>query len=236
MTKFLLMNWANTGGNLKSEGEVTRLAQEVLSAPDFNVKDLRTFNAHQENKRLDDALAVGQSNSPFSMDGWTETSVDIRVPVPSKSQPPKRFRVSGLHHRSIVQVVKASWGEVTASQFHLTPFKRLHINPVTLAETRIFDEAYTSDAWIQAHDELQRQPNEPGCQLEKVIVGLMIWSDSTRLAQFGTAQAWPVYLYFGNQSKYVRARPNSGACHQIAYVPSVIASLDLHSSFSYLPE
>lgn len=98
------------------------------------------------------------------------------------------------------------------------------IHPSTGKETRIYDEAYTSDAWIEAHNELQKQPNEPGCKLEKVITGLMFWSDSTHLTNFGTASVWPLYMYFGNLSKYVRARPNSGACHHIAYLPYV--SLD----------
>ncbi|KII89354.1 hypothetical protein PLICRDRAFT_109005, partial [Plicaturopsis crispa FD-325 SS-3] len=57
--------------------------------------------------------------------------------------------------------------------------------------------------------------------LERAIAGLMFWSDATHLTSFGTAKAWPIYLFFGNQSKYDRAKPSSGACHQIAFVPSV---------------
>ncbi|KAJ7764935.1 hypothetical protein B0H16DRAFT_432430 [Mycena metata] len=49
----------------------------------------------------------------------------------------------------------------------------------------------------------------------------MWWSDSTHLANFGTAKAWPLYLYFANLSKYTRARPTSGACHHVAYFPSL---------------
>jgi hypothetical protein len=75
--------------------------------------------------------------------------------------------------------------------------------------------------WIEAHDNLQKQRNEPGCRLEKVIAGLMFWSDSTHLTSFGTAKVWPLYLYFANLSKYFRARPNSGACHHVAYIPYV---------------
>ena len=41
----------------------------------------------------------------------------------------------------------------------------------------------------------------------------MFWSDATHLAQFGNASAWPIYLFFGNQSKYIQGCPNSGACH-----------------------
>ncbi|KAF8427567.1 hypothetical protein L210DRAFT_3652625 [Boletus edulis BED1] len=49
--------------------------------------------------------------------------------------------------------------------------------------------------------------------------GLMLWSDSTHLATFGHASAWPIYLLFGNLSKYARTRPEGGACHPIAFIP-----------------
>jgi hypothetical protein len=41
------------------------------------------------------------------------------------------------------------------------------------------------------------------------------------MANFGTASIWPLYTYFLNLSKYVRARHTSGTCHHIAYIPSV---------------
>jgi hypothetical protein len=57
--------------------------------------------------------------------------------------------------------------------------------------------------------------------LEQVIAGLMFWSDATHLAQFGNASAWPVYLFFGNQSKYAHACPTTNACYPIAFISSV---------------
>jgi hypothetical protein len=68
---------------------------------------------------------------------------------------------------------------------------------------------------------LQKQQNEPECTLEKVVLGLMFWSDSTHLANFGTAKVWPIYLQFANLSKYIRCKPTSGASHHVAYIPSV---------------
>jgi hypothetical protein len=49
----------------------------------------------------------------------------------------------------------------------------------------------------------------------------MFWSDATLLAQFGTMKLWPIYLMLGNLSKYIRAKMDSGACHHVAYIPSV---------------
>ncbi|OSX57456.1 hypothetical protein POSPLADRAFT_1050105 [Postia placenta MAD-698-R-SB12] len=123
------------------------------------------------------------------------------------------------------RVIRSAFAEPLARQFHLFPFKRLWQSTSASHTERVYDELYTSDAWLQAHDDLQRQPPEPGCQLERVIAGLMFWSDSMRLANFGSAKAWPIYLYFGNLSKYIRACPSKHAGHHVAYIPSSSALL-----------
>lgn len=222
MSKYLIMHWFHSGGNQKSEGEIDRLINEVITAPGFNPGDLTNFKIWQGNQTLDKTLAEGHNDgTPFSSDGWREVTVDIEIPVPVRGAIPKIFHIPGFYHRSITSVIKETWASITSYQFHLAPFKRIHVNPSTGEETRIYDEVYTSDTWIEAHDRLQKQPNEPGCKLEKVIAGLMFWSDSTHLTNFGTASVWPLYLYFANLSKYVRAQPSSGACHHIAYIPYV---------------
>jgi hypothetical protein len=55
-----------------------------------------------------------------------------------------------------------------------------------------------------------------------VVIGMMIWSDSTHLASFGTTSFWPIYLYFGNQSKYTHAKPSEFAPHHLAYISKII--------------
>jgi hypothetical protein len=52
----------------------------------------------------------------------------------------------------------------------------------------------------------------------------MFWSDATHLANFGTAKLWPIYMFLGNLSKYIRAEPTSNACHHVAYIPSFLDS------------
>jgi hypothetical protein len=77
-----------------------------------------------------------------------------------------------------------------------------------------------SDVFINEHDKVQRAPtDDPTCKREKVITALMFWSDATHLATFGTAKVWPIYMLFGNVSKYVRCQPNSGATKHVAYIP-----------------
>jgi hypothetical protein len=120
--------------------------------------------------------------------------------------------------------LKAALADVASKHFHFSPFKRFRMFSFG-REERCYDEVYTSDAFLEANDKLQKQKNEPHCTLEKVVLGLMLWSDSTHLANFGNAKVWPIYLYFANLSKYIRAKPTSGSSHHLAYIPSVSPEL-----------
>ena len=93
--------------------------------------------------------------------------------------------------------------------------------PATDEEQLVYDKLYMTDAWNEAQDEIQKQRHTDDCQLERVIAGIMLWSDSTQLAQFSHASAWLVYLFFGNLSKYARHTPNTPTCHPIAFIPPV---------------
>jgi len=46
-------------------------------------------------------------------------------------------------------------------------------------------------------------PHIEGCMLEKAIVPLITYSNSTHLASFGMASLWPIYIWFGNILKYI---------------------------------
>ena len=130
--------------------------------------------------------------------------------------------MDGLQYRPILDAVQAVFMEASSKSFHLMPFKKIWKSPVTSHEQCVYDELYISNAWNQAQDEIMKQRRDDSCKLEQVIAGLMFWSDSTQLAVFGHALARPVYLFFGNLSKYACANPQSGCCHPIAFMPSVI--------------
>jgi Plavaka transposase len=91
---------------------------------------------------------------------------------------------------------------------------------------------YTLDAMLEAHAEVQAIPFKPGqSHVESVVAGVMLWSDSTHLASFGMASLWPVYLFFGNLSKYTWAKPTLFAAHHIAYMPKVYLIIFLFLQF-----
>ena len=191
MSIYMLMEWLITGSSNKLIGEMDRLGN-VLCAKEFKLADLAGFNAHWENDHFD-MSKVDLPDSPSSHDGWVVSSVPISVPTGLKELGGcgKPFIVPGLHRHSLLAVIKVVLTDVTARRFYFSPFKCFWKSALGI-KVWCFDEAYTSDSWLEAHSVLQKQRNEPGCQLEKVILGLMFWSDSTHVANFGTAKVWPL--------------------------------------------
>jgi len=204
MTIWHLMTWLNSGSAVKTETEVNRLVEGVQVAGGFPATDLKGFNAHRENQRLDAA----QKSPPFG-DGFQETSIPIRVPTgdPTPKQRAKTYNVPGFYFRKLTSVIKAAFEGPLAEHFHFSPYKLFHKSPVTGEDERIFSEIYDSDGLAEAHKDIQRHgrlpPDDPGCRREKVVAALMFWSDSTHLTNFGTAKIWPIYLLFGNVLKYI---------------------------------
>jgi len=132
----------------------------------------------------------------------------------------KEFSAGILHHRKLTSVIRE---KITRSFIHLQmePYK-LFWQPSDAAKpVRVFGELYTSEAFLEAHHELQNSPGEPGCNLPWVILGLMFASDSTQLTAFSNAQLWPVYLMIGNESKDRRSKPSCHPFEHIAYLEMV---------------
>jgi hypothetical protein len=217
MSIYRLMTWMNSGSHQKSEAEVSRLVKDVIQANDFNPSDLDGFSVRRSLQALDD----NRKKETIFPDDWLQTDVTLDIPTKSKDDPSRLFSISAFHYCPLLGVIRSAFADVQANGFHLFGFKRLWKDPLDGHQERIFDELYASDAWLEAEDALQRQPKEPGCSLERVIAGLMFFSDATHLATFGTAKAWPLYLYFGNLTKYARSVPKSGACHLVGFFPSV---------------
>ena len=107
--------------------------------------------------------------------------------------------------------------------FHLEPYElRWRRKDMPEKESiRVHGELYGSPAFLEVHEEVQSSAGEPGCTLLRVIVGLMFGLDSTLLMSFGNASLWPCYMYFGNESKYRRCKPNCNLCNHIAYFHKV---------------
>ncbi len=227
-----VMQWLNNGNTNKSEAQMNEFVDKVILAPDFSPDHLAGFDAHRENIHLDNSLSKSSIHHQF-----TESAVNILVPSGAVGVPPKIFSVPGLLHRNLTKVISDAFTGPLSHFFHFSPFKLYHTSPITKKEERIFGEIYTSDAFLEEHEDVQRHaslpPNDPECKREKIVAALMFSSDATHLTNFGTAQAWPIYLMLGNLSKYFRAQPNLGALYHLAYIPSVGIPIKCFSSDTY---
>ncbi|KAJ6481116.1 hypothetical protein C8R45DRAFT_1100674 [Mycena sanguinolenta] len=189
-----IMSWYYNGNTLKSKGDLNTLIHD----------DKREF--------------------PLLAD-FEETSVQIEVLSGSATVLSRFFDVPGLYYRRIVSVIKAAFADPLSRHFHFAPFKLFHQIRSSAAQIRVFSELYNSDVFISEHDRIQRHgkvpDDDPHCTREKIIAALMWWSDLTHLANFGIAKLWPIYMLFGNLLKYIRAQPNSGAEHHVAYMSEI---------------
>ncbi|KAJ7728800.1 hypothetical protein DFH07DRAFT_757146 [Mycena maculata] len=191
-----------------------------MQDPRFSKEDIMDFDVKWETAKFDQHLAKDTT----VRDGWKSVSVDISVPNgkehASEVDAPV-FSVPGLFYRPLIEVIKAAVQDIGDRCFHYTPFKQFWTPSPGSPPQRIYDQIYLSDAMVEAHTALQNQPREPNCTLERVILSMMFWSDSTHLASFGDASLWPLYLFFRNQSKWLRVKPRSNVCHHVAYFPKV---------------
>lgn len=214
------MDWWS-GSPTKSASDLDRLVHNVLLQNDFDPNHLRGFRCSHETERLDKYKTDPMPSSK----GWKESTVKIRLPPEraanlDESKAPV-FEVPGVFHRNLVEIIKDAFQDTVALTYHYTPFKHFWKPSKDEPAQRIYSEVYSSDSMIDEYEKLNSSPREPGCKLERVIAPMMLWSDSTNLTSFGNASLWPIYLFFGNQSKYLRAKPTAFACHHLAYMPQV---------------
>ncbi|GJJ15248.1 hypothetical protein Clacol_009524 [Clathrus columnatus] len=207
----------------------------MFCAPNFCLNDVIDAPWDYINTQL-----ASQTTKGFS-DDWAKHSVSICIPSGIKKtkkqmkRPEKEdisienqfFTVDGVLVRPLVSVIKDTFAHSSAiKSFHFELFKQYWESPDSpRSGICVYDEIYTSDAFHKAHEDLQNSPKELGCDLPRAVIALMFWSDSTSLAQFGNASLWPIYLYWGNQSKYKCCHPSADACQHIAHLPKVNTNL-----------
>ena len=235
-----VMQWLNNGQTAKSEVETTKLIHNVILSENFDPDDLIGFDAHRENQRLDKALSESALRSQF-----IESSVDILIPSGDSHVEGKKFEIPGLLHRKLTSVIREAFESPLAHLYHYSPFKLFQKSHSSGKEERIYGEIFTSDAFLEEAERVRRQglvpPDDSTCKREKVVAAMMMSSDATMLTDFGTTKGWPIYFMLGNLSKYIRAQPDSGAMHHLAYIPSVRHSCLhtyswLYKHYSQLPE
>lgn len=224
VTSFRLLNWFYGGSKQKSQAELTSLLDNVLKADDFNQEDAAKFSFARETALLD---SVDDPSAPFANENiWKKST--IKIPLPCERQKfaseadAHKLRIRDVHHRSLVEVIRTAANDESAKSWHNTPFKMFWKSSPNKEPQRIVSELYTADAFLEEHEKIVNLPlhlptDPPSPKpVENAVFAIMLWSDSTHLANFGDASMWPVYFYSGNQSKYPRGRPSQHSAHHVA--------------------
>jgi hypothetical protein len=224
-SSFLLGEWYWNGGIQKSRESFNSLVA-IVGDPQFCSEDVQHTNWITINTKLgangfDSDMPMDDEVEWVNKDaGWKKTSISISVPFHKRATKPGPwdFVVGDLYHRPFVSVIREKLANSQDMQhFHLEPFELFWRPSDAAPDVQVHGELYTSPAFVKAHRELQNMPGEPGCTLPWVVVALMFWSDGTQMTSYGTAQLWPGYLCFGNESKYRRCKPTNHLCNHVAY-------------------
>jgi hypothetical protein len=218
----------HSGSLTQSLGQTTRIAHILGSlGSDLDPDDLLAFDATLENRKLAAYLASPPDTMSPREDGWSKSSVRIRLPLDKEKMlesEAAQFDVPGVFHRDIIDVISSVYQSDAVRSFNLVPFKEYWKPSENATPERLYGEIFTSQAMIDSDNDMRKYTHEHDLDsedLENVTVPLMLYSDSTHLASFGTASCWPIYLFLGSQSKYIRDKPSSHSCHHIAYMPKV---------------
>ncbi|KAF5378621.1 hypothetical protein D9757_009547 [Collybiopsis confluens] len=230
ITVWRLMSWWYNS-DTKSIADLDCLVKEVIHPSDFDPSHLEGFSTDKVLKDLDNY----QDDTRLfpAEDGWREISVEIPVPCRGVKQPEAkapRYIISGIFIRKPLEVMKSTFQSSLTEKFHYTPFElRQESFPGSPSSFRLHGELYNSPAFIEEHNRVQVEqfkkgkasPENKDLQYPTALAGMMLWSDATRVGHWGDATMWPIYMYFGNQSKYDRSRPSAFAAHHIAYIPKL---------------
>lgn len=205
------------GGN-----EMARLIASGQVVP----KELEGYNARTELRRLDKFA----DSSKIGGGPWKTDSVMIKMPCTKALKPTfsterdaPTFEVHGVRYRSLVDLLVAKVQDPSFSRsFEYTPFTEWWCPTPHAKPIQIYGEAYSSDIAVRLYEDIKGIPPPPEHpRIESVIVMLMLGSDATHLADFGTASLWPIYVFFGNMFKYDRSRTSEFATCHLAYLPKV---------------
>jgi hypothetical protein len=225
LNSFRLGEWYWNGGVQKSLSSFKKLL-DIVGDRNFDPAAIRDTKWGE----INNILASDDEEWTDEDVGWKCTPVTIEVPYqlrrgvpPDPGAGPQSYTIDKFYHRSLVSVIREKLSGSTGSHrhFHYEPFEVNWQPDGVPRPVRVHGELYTSPAFIDAHRELQDSPPEPGCDLPRVVAGLMFWSDVTHLTSFGDAKIWPLYMFFGNESKYFRCKPSCNLCHHVAYFQSV---------------
>ena len=225
-----LGDWYWNQGMQKSGKSFTNLLN-IIGSTDFQPEDMLCTNWAAIDHELDSQKAPEQQDlGEWMDDGWECRNIIISVPFSHRCENPgpKDYTILGFYWCSLISIIQEQLiNPIRCSRFRFEPYSLRWQPPHRTCSIKVHGELFTSQVFIETHLKLQDSPPEADCSLPQRIVTLMFWSDMTQLTLFGEAKLWPLYMYFGNKSKYDCAQPISHLCAHVAYFQMV--SIFVHS-------
>ncbi|CDO75447.1 hypothetical protein BN946_scf184823.g1 [Trametes cinnabarina] len=241
-SQFRLTDWWYNASLTKSQEDFNNLL-DLLRSKGFSVGDLEGLQAQQAQKLLDD---FASPTGVFSArDGWRQGSVEVPLPKTKATYPSEQdaptATVPGLFFRRLIEVLTGvAMDPRFADSYHWIPHvlqwkpparngpeeRSEHFSPSPPPPpdpVRVFTDLFNAKSMEHEFDAIRGRPRNPqdAPEVEYGLLPLMFWSDATHLTAFGSASLWPIYLYIGALSKYIRGMPTEFAAHHIAYLPSL---------------
>ena len=200
-----LGDWYWNQGAQKTR-ESFRQLLDIISDPAFSPSAVSETVWSAVDKELGWNLFDGDVPEWLGHDeGWKCLLATILVPFHSWcSKPgPTSYTVNGFYHRSLVSIIKEKLeNPAHVTFFHFKPYELQWCPPHRQHDVKVYSELFSSTAFVKVNKVLQALPGEPSCDLPCVVMALMFWSDATKLTAFSDAKLWPLYVFFGNKSKY----------------------------------
>jgi hypothetical protein len=100
----LVIDWQNTGSSAKSNEETNHLVCDVLYHSNFQLDELKHFNAACKNQKAD---AI-EEKSPFLL-SFIHVNISIDVPLGSKHSASHMIFISGLYFHKITSLIKKAF-------------------------------------------------------------------------------------------------------------------------------
>ena len=251
LSSFLFDHHFWTTSTCKSRND-RDLLQALITHPDFKPDDIKDTKFHQIEEELrgrsshnnweqergwrTSEIHIGIPTGQKQTAAVRQANAAHQARLRNAPHPPLSVKanldgfpifIGNFHHRSICEVIRETFSQDPAAQsFHYHPYEKTYKSPVNpaLPTERIYDELYTSDAWLREDAKVQTiklDQSAPERDLPRAIAAMMLWSDETILNPFGQNKAWPVYMFFGNQPKRERSAPTAGGGRHLAYLPDV---------------
>ena len=235
--------WTSSGSKSRNDRNALR---DVIVREDFDPSDLKGVNFEAIEKKLRQTGGSGWRETPLTIrvpKGIKLTKAAKQAAAAEQSRlqrgeastatlersiPGAPITIHDFQHRKICDIVRETFAsDPAARSFHYHPYELKWTPPESDFEERVYGELYTSQAWLDEDAKIQSavlDPKEADKEAPRAIASIMLASDATVLGPFASSKAWPIYIYFGNQSKYDRAKPTQHAAHHLAYLPSVSQS------------